>query len=179
MALAIIVQGCKTDHGGVVIQGHPSISINGIGMAGKGYMVACPKCKGVFPITQGENSFILPDGRAVALANMKTACGASLLPSQYLVIVDPSSPFSSYLIGNPNDEDAETVAAPEHQNYSGRFQIVDQKTGEPIAHRRVRVTTEDGTSTIYASDENGFTDWIYTPSEAKIYLDLVGELNYG
>ena len=46
----IIVQGCKTDHGGVVLHGHPTISINGIGMAGKGYMVACPKCKGIFPI---------------------------------------------------------------------------------------------------------------------------------
>ena len=31
---AIIVQGCKTDHGGVVMQGHPTMSINGIGMAG-------------------------------------------------------------------------------------------------------------------------------------------------
>lgn len=45
---ALIVQGCKTDHGGVVLQGHPTISVNGIGMAAKGYMVVCPKCKGVF-----------------------------------------------------------------------------------------------------------------------------------
>jgi len=94
---AVIVQGCKTDHGGVVMQGHPTISVNGIGMAAKGYMVSCPKCK-------------------------------------------------------------------------GGFQLVDQNTGEPIANRRVRVTLGDGTSTMYASDEHGFTDWINTESAEDIYF---------
>ena len=83
---AIIVQGCKTDHGGVVMQGHPTMSINGIGMAGKGYMVACPKCKGLFPISEGLDSFTLPSDIPVALADMKTACGARLLPSSFLVV---------------------------------------------------------------------------------------------
>ncbi|MCU4580139.1 PAAR domain-containing protein [Acinetobacter gyllenbergii] len=177
MALAIIVQGCKTDHGGVVIQGHPSISINGIGMAGKGYMVACPKCKGVFPISEGAENFILPDGNPVALATMKTACGATLLPSSFLVVVDPSSPFGSQLTGNPNDEGEDTVPPPE--DHTGRFQLVDQNTGQPITNRRVRVTLADGTSTMYASDDQGFTDWIYTPSEQEIHLNLVDELDNG
>jgi len=177
MVSAIIVQGCKTDHGGVVIQGHPSISINGIGMAAKGYMVACPKCKGVFPISEGAENFILPDGHPVALAKMKTACGATLLPSSFLAVVDPSSPFSSQLSGNPNDEGEDTVLPPE--DYTGRFQLVDQNTGQPIANRRVRVTLGDGTSTIYASDDQGFTDWIYTPSEEEIHLNLVDELDNG
>ena len=108
---------------------------------------------------------------------MKTACGASLLPSSFLVVVDPSSPFGSQLIGNPNDEGEETTPPP--VDHSGRFQLVDQNTGEPIANRRVRVTMGDGTSTIYASDDQGFTDWIYTPSEEDIYLHLVDELNNG
>ena len=174
---AVIVHGCKTDHGGVVLQGHPTISVNGIGMAAKGYMVACPKCKGVFPISEGADNFTLPDNNPVALATMKTACGASLLPSSFLVVVDPSSPFGSQLIGNPNDEGEETTPPP--VDHSGRFQLVDQNTGEPIANRRVRVTMGDGTSTIYASDDQGFTDWIYTPSEEDIYLHLVDELNNG
>ena len=97
---AIIVQGCKTDHGSVVMQGHPTMSINGIGMAGKGYMVACPKCKGLFPISEGLDSFTLPSDIPVALADMKTACGARLLPSSFLVVVEPSSPFGSQLTGN-------------------------------------------------------------------------------
>jgi len=174
---AVIVQGCKTDHGGVVMQGHPTISVNGIGMAAKGYMVSGPKCKGVFPISEGADNFILPDGNPVALATMKTACGATLLPSSFLVVVEPSSPFGSHLIGNPNDEGEDTVPPPDDHN--GRFQLVDQNTGEPIANRRVRVTLGDGTSTMYASDEHGFTDWINTESAEDIYFNLVDELDNG
>lgn len=173
----IIVQGCKTDHGGVVLHGHPTISINGIGMAGKGYMVACPKCKGIFPIAEGAPNFILPDDTQVALVGMKTACGAKLLPSSFQVVVEPSSPFGSQLMGNPNDDGEETVPPP--QDHQGRFQLVDQNTSEPIANRRVRVTMGDGTTTIYASDDQGFTDWIYTPSEEEIHLNLVDELDNG
>lgn len=174
---AIIVQGCKTDHGGVVMQGHPTMSINGIGMAGKGYMVACPKCKGIFPISEGLDSFTLPSDIPVALADMKTSCGARLLPSSFLVVVEPSSPFGSQLVGNPNDEGEETNPPPEDNQ--GRFQLVDNNTGEPIANRRVRVTLGDGTSTIYASDEQGFTDWVYTPSSEEVHLNLVDELDNG
>lgn len=177
MTQAVIVQGCKTDHGGVVLQGNPSISVNGIGMAGKGYMVACPKCKGVFPIAEGAPNFTLPDNAQVALAGMKTACGATLLPSSFLVVVSPSSPMGSSLIGNPNDEGEETTPPPE--DHAGRFQLVDQNTGEPIANRRVRVTLGDGSSAIYASDDEGFTDWVYTPSEEEIHLNLVDELDNG
>lgn len=172
---AVIVQGCKTDHGGVVLEGNSSISVNGIGMAARGYKVACPKCKGVFPITEGAENFILPDGNPVALTDMKTACGARLLPSQFLVVVDPSSPFGSQLVGNPNDEGEDTVPPPE--DHAGRFQLVDSRTGEPIANRRVRITLGDGTSTIYASDDQGYTDWINTASEEEIHLHLVDELN--
>lgn len=50
MTQAVIVQGCKTDHGGVVIQSNASTLVNGIGMAAKGYMVACPKCKAFFQL---------------------------------------------------------------------------------------------------------------------------------
>ena len=47
---AIIVQGCKTDHGGVVMQGHPTMSINGIGMAGKGIWLPVQSAKDFFNI---------------------------------------------------------------------------------------------------------------------------------
>ena len=177
MMKPIIVQGCKTDHGGVVLQGHPTMSINGIGMAAKGYMVSCPRCQGVFPIIEGAENFTLPNDLPVALAGMKTACGATLLASTFLVIVEASSPFGSSLIANPNDDEEDTVPVPEQ--HSGRFQLIDQNTGHPIANRRVRVVMADGTSTIYASNDEGFTDWIYTPSEQDIHLYLVDELNHG
>ena len=133
---AIIVQGCKTDHGSVVMQGHPTMSINGIGMAGKGVYGCLSKVQRTFSISEGLDSFTLPSDIPVALADMKTACGARLLPSSFLVVVEPSSPFGSQLTGNPNDENEETVPPPE--NPQGRFQLVDQNTGQPIANRKVQ-----------------------------------------
>ena len=41
------------------------------------------------------------------------------------------------------------------------------------------VTLANGTSTIYASDQQGFTDWVYTPSEEEVHLNLVDELDNG
>ena len=129
-----------------------------------------------FSISEGLDSFTLPSDIPVALADMKTACGARLLPSSFLVVVEPSSPFGSQLTGNPNDENEETVPPPE--NPQGRFQLVDQNTGQPIANRST-VTLANGISTIYASDEQGFTDWVYTPSEEEVHLNLVDELDNG
>ncbi|WP_231907920.1 PAAR domain-containing protein [Cupriavidus sp. USMAHM13] len=39
--------------------------------------MSCPKCRGVFPIADGYDIGGVP----VALHNMKTACGASLIAS--------------------------------------------------------------------------------------------------
>lgn len=74
----VIRQGDKTDHGGVVTQGFPNTNLNGRPIAGVGHLVACPKCKGIFPIVEGRVAYDI-DGIPVALHGMKTACGASLI----------------------------------------------------------------------------------------------------
>lgn len=76
----IIRLGDKTDHGGSVMESIPHTSLNGKPMAGKGNLVACPLCKGVFPIVEGSSTYSV-NGVPVALHGMKTACGASLLAS--------------------------------------------------------------------------------------------------
>lgn len=76
----IIRKGDSTDHGGTVLEGFEQTNLNGRPMAGVGHMVACPLCKGVFPITEGSSSYDV-DGVLVALNGMKTACGASLIAS--------------------------------------------------------------------------------------------------
>ncbi|WP_268801282.1 PAAR domain-containing protein [Photorhabdus laumondii] len=44
--------GDTTDHGGKVITAIDEYTYNGIPIAGKEDLVACPQCKGVFPIIQ-------------------------------------------------------------------------------------------------------------------------------
>ncbi|NDK98411.1 PAAR domain-containing protein [Photorhabdus bodei] len=79
MSKAVILLGDTTDHGGKVITAIDEYTHNGVPIAGKEDLVACPQCKGVFPIVQGADSLKY---KAIALEGMQTACGAKLIASQ-------------------------------------------------------------------------------------------------
>ncbi|MFD4836037.1 PAAR domain-containing protein [Achromobacter sp. NPDC058515] len=84
----IVRIGDRTSHGGTVLQGFPFHNIEGRAAAGMGHMVDCPQCKGSFPIVQGVPSFSV-DGVPVAVEGMQTACGAVLIASQNIAVLDP------------------------------------------------------------------------------------------
>ena len=77
---AIIRLGDTTDHGGSVIESITHTNLNGKPMAGKGHMVMCPLCMGLFPIAEGSRTYSV-NGSPVALDGMKTTCGATLIAS--------------------------------------------------------------------------------------------------
>lgn len=84
MTRPIIVVGDATDHGGQVIQGAPTATINGIPIARVGDAVTCPrKGHGMTVIATGDANMLV-DGKPVARHGDKTACGATLLASQTL-----------------------------------------------------------------------------------------------
>jgi len=77
----VIRLGDSTDHGGKVISvAHTAATDMGIPIARVGDMVACPKCKGVFPIAEGDPQCTILDV-PVAFDGNKTACGAALISS--------------------------------------------------------------------------------------------------
>ncbi|QVM98882.1 PAAR domain-containing protein [Pseudomonas sp. SORT22] len=76
----IVRLGDSTDHGGSVIESLSPTNLNGKPIAGKGNLVSCPLCKGIFPIIEGSSTYSI-NGIPVALDGMKTACGASLIAS--------------------------------------------------------------------------------------------------
>ncbi|MBN3848726.1 PAAR domain-containing protein [Paraburkholderia sp. Ac-20342] len=81
---AIICQGDTTSHGGTVLEGEPTDTVDGKAIAGVGHMVSCPKCGGVFPILPITRRY--PHrihGRETAVEGMRTACGAVLIASQH------------------------------------------------------------------------------------------------
>jgi uncharacterized Zn-binding protein involved in type VI secretion len=82
MSNPYIVIGDKTSHGGTVISADFTYCINGKATARVGDQVVCPRCKGVFPITEGDPGSVDAAGKSYARRGDKTACGASLLPSQ-------------------------------------------------------------------------------------------------
>lgn len=85
MSRSIICQGDTTSHGGKVLEGNPTATLEGRPISGVGHMVACPQCKGTFPILPdllGRRYPHVIDGRNTAVAGMRTACGATLIASQ-------------------------------------------------------------------------------------------------
>jgi uncharacterized Zn-binding protein involved in type VI secretion len=90
MSGEIIRAGDKTSHGGIVVEGSQTDICMGKPIAFIGHMTFCPKCKGNFPIIEGVMTVTFY-GRGVAVAGMKTACGASLLASQFTDTVQRGS----------------------------------------------------------------------------------------
>ncbi|MFD4836771.1 PAAR domain-containing protein [Achromobacter sp. NPDC058515] len=84
----IIRIGDSTSHGGTVLQGVSLYTIDGRIASGLGHLVSCPKCEGTFPIMQGVASFTV-DGIPLAVEGMQTSCGATLIASQRIAVLDP------------------------------------------------------------------------------------------
>jgi uncharacterized Zn-binding protein involved in type VI secretion len=87
MAGEIIREGDKTSHGGIVLEGSQHDICHGRFIAYKGHQTYCPRCKGNFPIAEGVGDMTFY-GEGVALAGMKTACGAILIASQFTDTVE-------------------------------------------------------------------------------------------
>lgn len=90
MSSAIIRKGDSTSHGGTVLEGLVSFKVLGLPAALVGHMVYCPRCKGSYAIVQGVQHFRC-GGNPVAVAGMKTACGAELQASQSAFLIGVSA----------------------------------------------------------------------------------------
>lgn len=86
----IIRKGDSTSHGGTVLEGSPTDICMGKPISFIGHKVHCPKCRGDFPIVEGVMTATFY-GKGVAVAGMKTSCGAKLIASQFTDTVDWSS----------------------------------------------------------------------------------------
>ena len=187
MSQPLIVMGDKTSHGGTVISCAPTTDTMGKGWARVGDMVACPRCKGVFPISQGDNSLI-EDGRAVAYHGCKVACGASLISSQMHTTTDPSGgaapgaangsstdplvkgfgAIGSGLAAGYQDEPLDETG----ERFRGRFQVLDLSTGEPVTGQSVRVRSTGGQYLTGSTDAEGFTQWVERDASEALAFDL-------
>lgn len=187
MGNPIIVLGDKTSHGGTVITCSAFADTNGKGWARVGDMVACPRCKGIFPISQGDTSLI-DDGKAVAFNGCKTACGASLIAGQQFTFTTPSGGAAPGASGSApagalegfgliaNSLSSRYLDEPvvgEMERFRGRFQVVDSATGEPIRGQAVRVRSTGGQYLTGTTDEEGYTDWVERDAREALAFDLV------
>ena len=191
MTKPIIVFGDKTTHGGTVISSSMVSDTNGKGWARVGDMVSCPRCKGVFPISQGDQSLI-DEGKAVAYHGCKTACGATLISSQVVTSTKTSTgsapkPESTpamqslaqsfgligpTLLGAYQDEAIVNVVS-DNPKFRGRFRVVDATTGAPIRNQAVRLRSTGGQYVTGNTDADGYTQWVERDAQESLAFDLI------
>ena len=145
-------------------------------------MVACPLCKGVFPISQGDQSNSI-DGAPVAYHGCKTACGAMLISSQVRTLTEPSSGaapsgsmerFGVLVAGMAAAYEEEPLGGAD-ERFQGRFQLVSAEDGKPISGEAVRVRLSGGQYLTGATDAEGYTQWVERDAAEALAFELVKE----
>lgn len=174
MSGEIIRMGDPTSHGGRVLEGSQMDICHGKPIAYLGHQTWCPKCKGTYPIIEGALTTTFY-GKGVALEGMKTACGATLIATQFTVIVEYGGgnskspavstastvalPAASALgTVKPNAEPASPAEAADEHNFDLFFVVINEKTGEIMADTPYKITMEDGCEVIGVTDQSGHTE---------------------
>jgi len=187
MSQGIIVLGDRTSHGGTVISASPQSSIDGKPIARVGDMVSCPRCRGVYPISQGDPSAMV-DGAAAAYHGCKVACGASLIAGQQNTVTDPSAGAAQ---GAAADSDSQALAQglgaigaglmasnqdepldDSGQRFRGRFQVLSRASGEPASSQAIRLRSTGGQYLTGQTDAEGFTQWVERDADESLAFDM-------
>lgn len=181
MAGEIIRQGDKTSHGGTVIEGSILDICMGKPIAFVGHKVVCRRCKGIFAIVEGAPTTTFY-GKGVALAGMKTACGASLLASQFTDVVEYGGGGSS----SANKLEASTASAsaaasPLHvfhgtaerkqtdsAQFDDRFILIDDVTGDPLAFTEYAIRRASGEIEYGTTDSHSCTHLLAATANAEL-----------
>ncbi len=172
-----ITLGAPTTTGGQVTSASSDCCINGMPVALEGDSVSCPACN-----SSGRIVCVGPripetwQGRHVALENDYCSCRCSpsprLLTSQTArsqVLKDTGRALSDPLESSV----PRRRARPGARVYAGRFVLLDEGTGEPLAHREYAVVRQSGQLEFGTSDACGQTHILSTSINAEsveIYL---------
>jgi uncharacterized Zn-binding protein involved in type VI secretion len=188
MAGEIIRKGDPTSHGGVVLEGSLSDICMGKPIAYIGHKVQCPKCKGVFPIIEGVFTTTFY-GKGVALAGMKTACGAVLVATQFTDIVEQGGGGGASSVAAASTAAARSTAVastaaslaagvadaapnsqPEAEVFDEQYAFVDEK--QPLGEIPYTVKLPSGEFFHGVTDPEGRTERFVTDGaqQLEIYI---------
>ncbi|MBF3497980.1 PAAR domain-containing protein [Burkholderia pseudomallei] len=177
MGFAFIREGDATTHGGRVLACTSTFIAHGKAIALLGDMVSCPRCGGIFPIVRVKQRNMALGERPVATDGDKTACGATLIASQGTATVMPTAGASagaSTPVGGGRGVVPSPVGSMRGGLQRGRFQTVDDDTGQPIPNHPYTVTGSGGQIVSGRTDESGYTDWVESNGSASLTFDYSG-----
>lgn len=188
MAGEIIRMGDKTSHGGTVLEGSPTDICMGKPIAFIGHQTHCLKCKGTYPIIEGVLTTTFY-GKGVAVAGMKTACGAVLLAGQSTDIVEWSSGSGSVAKASTgaaastaavhaaaSGDGAHTASENDDEIETEHFYSLVDEDGKPVDAYRYDLRMADALHTKAGAYTNGETVTIRgtEPSRLVTWLNRDG-----
>lgn len=169
----IIRKGDPTSHGGTVLEGSLLDICMGQPIAYIGHLVHCPKCRGNFPIAEGVTTTTFY-GKGVAVAGMKTSCGAILIATQFTDTVDwGGGGGDSGSTAAAVQESLASFAAKDTEaltpistspSYDLFFHVKHDSTGNSLSNMPYKITLDDGREFQGVTDNNGHTEKVFSDS---------------
>lgn len=82
----LITIGCKTDHGGIVVEADTSFLVEGRAVHVEGMRHVFPKCKKTVSAISSGKGFLTVNSKTIIIAGDKAFCGATFLPQQSIAV---------------------------------------------------------------------------------------------
>lgn len=163
--IGFIVVGDRTSHGGTVVSGDITFTIDGQPVARVGDKVFCPRCKTMTTITTSRFPSIFDLGQTMAYDQDSTSCGA-LLYSRHNNHAgwDDGTEGGT---GNAAAATAEALAGESGPSKPLRFRehfVLHDEDGKVVANVPYSVTTGEGNTFDGETDSEGRTSVIWTDS---------------
>lgn len=156
----LITIGCKTDHGGIVVEADSSFLVEGKPVHLEGMKHVCPKCKKtVYAISSGKG-FLVVGSQTIIMAGDKTTCGATFLPQQNLVVRTNGG-------GSGGNSVSSLLSSVVASTFSDKFLLVDRFTDEILDNVPYKIYREDGSIYEGTTDANGQTKTISNSDKAE------------
>lgn len=165
MGRRVIRLGDPTTHGGTVVSATTNYIMFGKEVAGRGDKVTCPRPgHGVVTIVEGDPAWTV-NGKNVALEGHKCSCGCSListLPNVVRSYEGGGTAADSKGAGAVSalSGSASTSRQSDQEAFNDVYQLLDEKTGVPLAGFEYAIRRADGQLVYGVTDSSGFTQKI-------------------
>lgn len=173
--VGFIVVGDRTSHGGTVISGDMTFTVDGQPIARVGDKVICPRCKTTASIVTSRFPTVSAFGQNMAYDQDATSCGALLISRH-----NGHAGWDPNPGGNVESSAKPTVASPEPVDDHSpkkvpRFQehfILHDDDGALMANVPYRAITGDGRIFEGKTDSQGRTSVIWTDAPNAVELTV-------
>ena len=163
----LITIGCKTDHGGVVVEVDSTFQIEGKPVHLEGMKHFCPKCKKVVSAVSLGKGFLVVGSKTIIMAGDKTTCGATFLPQHSLVSRDAGSGSGCGSSSSASSSFSSNVA----KIFDEQIVAVDE-TGNLLPDISYYIKTAEGKVYKGKTDIQGKTPRIETTSSNELHIWL-------